>query len=91
MRASQLVTFLTELSAQELRIEFAREILAKNMNFSPAWILAILHQNDQSTCEFTVTHLKTLLTIVEIDLTTDDLMLLFDYFDVKKTGKVNNK
>jgi Ca2+-binding EF-hand superfamily protein len=62
------------------------------MNFSPAWILAILHQNNlHSTCEFTISHLNTLLQMIGMDLSSNDILLLFDCFDPKKSGQVSTK
>lgn len=42
MKSSKLVTYLTEVGRYEQRIEIAREILARNMNFSPSWLLALV-------------------------------------------------
>lgn len=90
MTATQLINYLTEFSAHELRIDFAREILARNMNFSPAWILALLKRNDEQNLNyFTISNLDSLLRMIGLDLPNPDVVTLFEYFDLKNQGKVS--
>jgi hypothetical protein len=48
------------------------------MNFSPAWIISVLKQASHSEAkEFTVSNLDTLLRIIEMPITNNDIVALF--------------
>jgi hypothetical protein len=59
------------------------------MNFSPAWIVALLGQRDSLPMrEISIGHLSVLLALVGMGLSDGDVLMLYDYFDLGKCGNV---
>lgn len=79
MKAARLAVYLSEVGRHEMRIEIAREIMAQNMNFSPAWLLALLHKNSpdsENTC-LTISHFEAFLTLLGLPFSKSKFIAIF--------------